>query len=243
MSSLLGSSSHVTSPLYFVRYLYWIAVLGGRSTVTAHPPSVSSIYLVKKGRTAPGRVVRGRHEERVVDGPVHELSDGAGEIQILYVVAAGQHSACIGGGKRRRDAPPYVVLYSTSNVTETVSELPVEFVPVSSLQYDALYALVGSRICRVAHQRPAPAPHIHRQTDTHDGVAATARDAHAAAALSGVRRARERVNQLRALVVSRSRGDVPSRRAACAYVAQEREQRVFRRGERVAAHQREGHLR
>ena len=78
--------------------------------------------------------------------------------------------------------------------------------------------------------------------NTYDGVPAAARNAHAAATPCGVCCAREGVDQLCTLVVSRIRGDVPSRGATCADVGKEGEQRIFGYGERVAANQGERYL-
>ena len=55
--------------------------------------------------------------------------------------------------------------YSTSKVTDTVFELPVEFEPVSEVQYDVLYALVGSKIYRIT-LRTSSVPHTNTTLTT-----------------------------------------------------------------------------
>ena len=72
---------------------------------------VSTSQAMRRGRhTAPGRVIRGRHEEGIVDRPVLELRDGTSEIQILYesMVVSGVY--CRANVRMRRTAPRRVVL-------------------------------------------------------------------------------------------------------------------------------------
>ena len=84
----LGSDSQVTWPLNLRMYLYSMRELAGSVTVT-EGNSVGQpgrTWRRQTGaRTAPGGVVRGREDQRIVRRPVLERIDRAGDVDVLCV--------------------------------------------------------------------------------------------------------------------------------------------------------------
>jgi hypothetical protein len=124
---LFGSDSHVTTPLFFLMYLYSITVLAGTFTVTfflrnTNPSSVNT-HRAKNRRlrslTAPGRIVGGRQGQRIVRRPVLQSSDRSGEEDVFCKTTIFRQIMSVREGKQVR-IPPNVVVAWTLKVTATV---------------------------------------------------------------------------------------------------------------------------
>ena len=84
VNALLGSDSQVVTPLKILMYLYWIAVLAGRLTVTKRMrESDRGLGLMISRLTSPDGVGGRRHDQSAGGGPVFESVNGSRDVNVL----------------------------------------------------------------------------------------------------------------------------------------------------------------